>query len=192
MNEPASDHDLIRVWRSNPQVDTQSLMQNLAAQNRTRRIQATVILALLGAVSLLLVLAEIAGKLGTHGLLSLLWLTCLAVGALLQNRAHRGRVNALASDTRGLLKFMIRRARRGLTLARCLYAGTPTGAMMGWLLTTTIDPDAGRGHHVASLQAAAGAALLVMMILAGLVFARRRRAELMNLEEKQSSLQSLP
>lgn len=139
--------------------------------------------------TLLLALAELTKRTGTQGLLSLFWLAALGSGTLLHRQVHRRSADALALGTHDLLRVMILHARRGLRLARFLYAGTPAGAAVGWLISA-----GGRWGSVHprpffdDLQAMTGSALLTLMIASGLVFARQRGKELRSLIATQDAL----
>lgn len=190
MTDADRDDRLLTVWQSGPRPDTATLLQDLARQTQSQQRQRGLIFALLGCVSVLVIFAEASGGLRTHGFLSLVWLTGLTLGALRWHKDRQTRSEILCLDTQRLLQVMIRRAKRGLTLARCLYAGTPVGALAGYAITqVTHISVAGTHKQLGLFQSVIGAMLLVVMIGVGLMTARARRAELTILTQKKQAFE---
>jgi hypothetical protein len=127
--------------------DTRHLLQDLQHVKRMYQRLQRIVLAILGSVSILLILAEAIGRIATHGILSVIWILALAIGIAWQRRSRCNRIDAFALDTVSLLKHMLARVNRDLFIARCLYAGVPGGALAGALIAkiTGIRPHA-RGH----------------------------------------------
>jgi len=90
-----------------------------------------------------------------------------------------------------MLTRMIARTKRGLLLARCLYAGTPLGALAGFAITRGADIVFGwqqtggaASPGLALVQSVAGIAVLLIMMACGVVLARVHHRQLRDLEGK--------
>jgi hypothetical protein len=191
---PASD-PFVALWQTAPKPDTRQLLQDLRRQDRMHRLFHRVLVTIVGAVSLLLLLAEITGRVATHGWLSASWILCLAAGLIWRYGTRCQHSGDLNVDTVTLLKSSIRQAQKDLFLARCLYAGVPCGAACGFLvmhlaaqlgpaLTLAIDP------RVRMIQTGAGIIALISMMVTGAVLARSRRIQARQLSEKLKSIES--
>ncbi|MEO8314920.1 MAG: hypothetical protein ABI645_09015 [Pseudomonadota bacterium] len=184
------DDLLVGLWQSGAKPDTAHLMRDLERQNRTQLLQQWLIIAVLGCSSILLAFAEATGGLRTHGILSLTWLSALGLGGLAHFRARHRRAEILNLDTQRLLDAMISRAERGLMLARFLYAGTPVGAVAGYAIVQLTHVGIAVTHRpLGTLQAVLGVMLLVVMVVAGLLLARARRAQLVALIQKKRDME---
>jgi hypothetical protein len=153
------------------------------------------LLAILCGISILLVFEEATGRLATHGALSAVWIFGIVIGILWRRRARCYRLDALASDTVSLLRFLIAKAKSDMFVARCLYAGVPCGALVGLVVTKLTgigaSPAAVAVHPPLHLiQTIAGIAALVIMMATGAVLARSRRLQVRELTEKLKSIES--
>ncbi len=192
---------LVSLWQTAPKPDTQSLMQDLQRLNRLRQRTNRTVLAIFCGIALLLIFEEATGRLATHGFLSVIWIATVAGGVLWHRRARCNRLDALTSDTVSLLKAMIVRAKKDLFIARCLYAGVPVSATASYVVLKLAgfgaSTPAGVGHtlvhpHLAMVWLGARVAILVGMVVAGVVLARARSAQVRDLEEKLRALESDP
>ncbi len=182
-----SDHDesdpFVALWLAAPQTESPSLLAAVKRADAAHRRLNLTIVTVLGGIAVLLSFEEATGRLASHGLLTAVWSLGLVLGILWHRRARGRLAGALIGDTTSLLGFVIRRARRGLFLARCLYAGTPLGALAGLVVTNAMG---GGGRMVspglAFVQTAAGVAALGLMIACGLVLARFQARHLAALE----------
>jgi hypothetical protein len=195
MNFSSSNDPLVSLWKTAPKPDTQHLMHDLERLKQMHQQLMRTIVAILCAVSLLLILAEATGRTATHGILSVIWIVGLAIGAVWQWRARCTRVDALTSDTVSLLKFMLARAKGDLFLARCLYGGVPFGALVGALLTTLIRRGAFPAFVAINpalhpILTSAGVAVLVIMVAAGVILARSRHLQVKSLTEKLRAVEA--
>jgi hypothetical protein len=176
-------HDpFIDLWQTAPKPDTQHLMRDLERANRLHHRFNRTILAILCGIGLLLVFEESTGRVATHGALSAIWILAVTLGIGWQRRARCNRTDALALDTVRLLEVMIARAKRDLFLARCLYAGVPCGAALGFLVFKPGAPAVDARLHL--IQSALGVAALLAMMVTGAVLARSRRTQVEELTEK--------
>jgi len=189
-------HDpLITLWQTAPQPDAQHLLQDLQRLNRLHRRLNRIVFAILCGISLLLIFEETTGRVRTHGALSAIWILGLVAGVVWHRRARCNRSDALTLDTVSLLKFMIARAKSDLFIARCLYAGVPCGAMVGFFVAKLAGigapPSAIAAHpllHV--IQTGAGVAALIAMMVTGAILARSRRVQVQQLSEKLRMIQT--
>ena len=128
-------HDpLSALWQTAPKPDTHQLLQDLQRLNRLHQRLNRSVFAILCGISLLLIFEEATGRVRTHGILSVIWILGLVLGAAWRRRSRRNRSDALTLDTVSLLKSTIARAKRDLFVARCLYAGVPCGAAVGFFV----------------------------------------------------------
>ena len=195
MKSSPSNDPLVSLWKTAPKPDTQRLMQDLERLKQMHQRLMRTVVAILCAVSLLLIVAEATGRIATHGMLSVIWILGLAIGALWQWRARCTHIDALTSDTVSLLKFMLARAKSDLFLARCLYAGVPCGALFGALVTKLIREGGARPATMVHpalhpFLTGAGVAVLVAMVAAGFILARSRRLQVKVLAEKLRSAEA--
>lgn len=128
-------------------------------------------------------------------ILSAIWTLGFVFGLLWHRRARCNRSDALTLDTVSLLKSVVARAKSDLFVARCLYAGVPVGALVGFVLRRPTNigasPAAVAAHsHLHQIQTAAGAAALLIMIVAGALLARSRSLQVRELSEKLKSIQA--
>jgi hypothetical protein len=195
MTSMPSHDPLVSLWQTAAKPDTQHLMQDLQRLNRLHQRHNRTVLAIVCGFAVLLVFEEATGRLGSHGILSLLWIAVVVAGVLWQQRARCNRLDALTLDTVRLLKTMIARAKRDLFVARCLYAGVPLGATMGYVVSKLAgigvsEPARAKLPHVELVQTAAGVAALIFMMVAGTVLARARSLQVRDLSEKLRAIES--
>jgi hypothetical protein len=84
---------------------------------------------------------------------------------------------------------MIARAKSDLLVARCLYAGVPCGAMVGFFVAKLAgispSPSAIAAHaYLHLIQTGAGMAALIAMMVTGAILGRSRRLQVQELSEK--------
>ncbi|GLQ96149.1 hypothetical protein [Dyella mobilis] len=193
MSEPSQTDPFAALWQSAPQPDTRQLMRDLQRWQSAQRWHQRMLIAIICGIALFLVFEETTRWSGTHGLISVLWIAFVA-GALGYQRLRCRAVDPLDLNTVTLLKRMIARAKRGLFQARCLYLGTPLGAVAGAVLMRVLAPGTAPGGHIAQPSLAmvpplASLLALAAMIIAGLVLARARRRQLRELTAKLKSLE---
>ena len=193
MSESSHTDPFAALWQSAPKPDTRQLMQDMQRLKNAQRRQHRILIVILCGIASCLLFEEATGRYGTHGLISALWIAFMA-GALRYQHKRCHSVDTLDLDTVSLLKRMIVQAKRGLFQARCLYLGTPLGAAAGTVLMRVLSPGAAPGGHalqsgLALMQTIVGLAALVLMIIAGLVLARARRHQLLELTGKLKSLE---
>ncbi len=189
---PPSD-PLVALWQTTPKTGTQHVLQDLQRLNALHQRLNRSVLAIVCGVTILLVFEEATGRLKSHGLLSVMWIVGLIIGVILHRRAQCFRSDALTLDTVSLLKTIIVRAKRDLFVARCLYAGVPVGALVGYVVTQAIGigtSSAGFAprSHLHWIQTGAGVAALIIMIVTGAILARSRRLQVQELQEKLKSM----
>jgi hypothetical protein len=178
---------LISLWQTAPKPDTQHLVQDLQRLNRLHQRLNRSVFAIMCGISLLLIFEEGTGRVTTHGTLSVIWILGLVLGVVWRRRARCNRADALTLDTVSLLKLMIARAKSDLFVARCLYAGVPCGAAVGFLamkLAGTGAPPPAIHPYLHLIQTGAGIAALVAMMVTGAILARSRRLQVQELSEK--------
>ncbi len=130
-----SPHDpLVTLWQTAPKPDTQHLLRDLQRLNRLHQRLNRSVFAIMCGTSFLLIFAEATGHVTTHGTLSVIWILGLVLGLVWRRRARCGRSDALTLDTVSLLESMIARAKSDLLVGRCLYAGVPCGAVVGFFV----------------------------------------------------------
>jgi hypothetical protein len=195
MSEPSHTDPFATLWQSAPKPDTRQLMQDMQRLKNAQRRQHRILIAILCGIASCLVFEEATGRYGTHGLISALWIAFMA-GALGYQHMRCHFVDLLDLDTVSLLKRMIVRAKRGLFQARCLYLGTPLGALAGTVLMRVLAPRTAPGGYavqsgLALMQTIVGLTVLVLMIITGLVLARARRHQLLELTGKLKSLEEI-
>jgi hypothetical protein len=183
-------HDpLVTLWQTAPKPDTQHLLQDLQRLNRLHLRLNRIVFAIMCGISLLLIFEEATGRVTTHGTLSVIWILGLVIGVVWHRRARCNRSDALTLDTISLLKFMIARAKSDLFVARCLYAGVPCGAVVGFLVVKlagiSASPSAIAVHaHLHLIQTGAGMGALIAMMVTGAILARSRHLQVQELSEK--------
>lgn len=183
-------HDpLVTLWQTAPKPDTQHLLQDLQRLNRLHQRLDRSVSAVVCGIALLLIFEEATGRVATHGALSAIWILGLVVGGVWRRRARCNRSDALTLDTVSLLKFMIARAKSDLVVARCLYAGVPCGALVGFLVVKRAGvgapPSAIALHaRLHLIQTGAGVAALIAMMVTGAILASSRRLQVQELSEK--------
>jgi hypothetical protein len=188
MNTLSSGDPLVALWQTTPKPDTHHLLRNLRHLNNLHRRLNRAVVAILSSVSLLLIFEETTGRTPTHGWLSVVWILALMFGAAWRRRARCNRQDAITLNTVSLLKVMIRRAKSDLLIARCLYAGVPCGALVGFLVMefSGIRPSRhalavpGQLHLI---QTGIGIAVLITMIVTGAILSRSRRLQVNELSE---------
>jgi hypothetical protein len=193
MSEPSQTDPFATLWQSAPKPDTGQLLRDLQRLRKAQRWHSRILIIILCGIALFLAFEEVTARSGTHGLISALWIAFVA-GALGYQRVRCRAVDPLDLDTVSLLKRMIARAKRGLFQARCLYLGTPLAAVVGAVLTRVLAPGAAADGHIvqpslALIQTIVGLIVLISMIIAGLVLARARRRQLLELTGKLKSLE---
>jgi hypothetical protein len=183
-------HDpLVALWQTAPKPDTHHLLQDLQRLNRLHQRLNRSVLAILCGISLLIIFEEATGRVATYGALSSIWILGLVIGVVWRRRARCSRSDAFTLDTVSLLKFMIARAKNDLFIARCLYAGVPCGAAVGYAVVTLAGigapPSAIAVHaNLHLIQTAAAVAALIVMMVTGVILARARRLQVHELTEK--------
>jgi hypothetical protein len=87
---------------------------------------------------------------------------------------------------------MIARAKKDLFVARCLYAGVPLGAAIGYIVSklTGLGASAAAHPHLEIVQTAASVTLLLGMMVTGVVLARARSTQVRDLNEKLRAMES--
>jgi len=179
---------LVSLWQTAPKPDAQQLLRDLERLKQLHQRLNRTLFAIMSSVALLLVFEEATGRIATHGVLSAIWIIGLALALIRRRRARCNRSDALTLDTVSLINSMLARAKKDLFLARCLYAGAPCGAAVGFLAMKLTDNGASRGAIVHPwlhlIQTGAGIGLLVVMVAAGVVLARSRSVQVRDLGEK--------
>jgi hypothetical protein len=186
---------LVSLWQTAPKADTQHLLQDLQRLNRLHQSHNRSILVIVCGIAILLLFEEATGRLASHGILSAVWIAGVVAGAVWQKRARCNRLDALTMDTVSLLKAMIARAKSDLFVARCLYAGVPLGAAIGYAVSELAGigtPASARAArpHLNMIQTDAGVAALVIMMIAGAILARARSLQVRDLSEKLKSIET--
>jgi hypothetical protein len=192
MNSSPSNDPLVALWQTAPKPDTQHLVQDLQRLKRMHRRLGRTVFAMLCGVTVLLIVAEAAGRIATHGTLSVVWILGLVIGIAWRRRARCNRIDAFTLDTVSLLKFMLARAKSDLFIARCLYAGVPVGALVGALVAKIVGTGASPAAHsqLDLILTGGGVAALIMMVAAGVILARSRRTQVKALGEKLRSVEA--
>ncbi len=188
---PQSD-PLISLWQTAPQPDTQGLVRDLERLNRLHHRSNWIVLAIFCVTALLLVFEEATGRLASHGFLSVVWIAVISAGIVWHRRARCARLDALSLDTIRLLKAMIARAKKDLFVARCLYAGVPLGAAIGYIVSKLagLGASAAAHPHLEIVQTAASVTLLLGMMVTGVILARARSTQVRDLNEKLRAMES--
>jgi hypothetical protein len=186
---------LVALWQTTPKPDTQHLLQDLQYTNGMHQRLNRTVFAILCGISLLLIFEEATGRVATHGMLPAIWILGLVIGGVWHRRARCNRSDALTLNTVGLLKFMIARTKSDLFVARCLYAGVPSGAVAGFFAVKFAggsgSPSASAAHaHLHLIQTGAGVTALVAMMLAGVILAHSRSVQVRDLRKKLESIES--
>ena len=195
MTSMPGDDPLVSLWQSAPGPDTRDLVQDLQRLNRLHRQHNRSVLAIVCGFALLLVFEEATGRVASHGILSAIWIAVVVCGVVWQRRTRCNRLDALTMDTVRLLKAMISRAKRDLFVARCLYAGVPLGAAVGYVVSRLAgfgSPESERAAHpgLDMLQTGAGLAALIAMMIVGVVLARSRSVQVRELSEKLRAIET--
>jgi hypothetical protein len=185
---PSSTSDpLAALWRSAPTRDPKDLLEDVQRQGRLHQRLNRSVWAILIAIAVLLVLEEATGGIASHGILSGLWILGLAAGAAWNWRARCNRTDALTLDTSSLLEAMISRAKSDLLVARCLYAGVPFGAAVGYFVAGLVSPGVAplaKNAYLHMMQLGTGIAALVVMMCLGFILARSRSLQVKDLSNK--------
>jgi len=189
MTSMSPDDPLVALWQTAPKPATQHLLQDLQRLNRLHQRLNRIVFSIMCGISLLLIFEEATGRVTTHGTLSVIWILGLALGVVWHRRARCNRSDALTLDTVSLLKSMIARAKSDLFVARCLYAGVPCGAVVGFLVLKLAGIGASRSAIAVHgplhlIQTGAGVAALIAMMVTGAILARSRRLQVRELSEK--------
>jgi hypothetical protein len=185
---------LAALWQTAPKSDTSSVLKDLQRLNRQHQRLYRIVFTILCGTGLLLIFDAFTERSMTHGAISVIWILGLVLGVIWYRRARCNRAEALTFDTVRLLKFMIARAKRDLRIARCLYAGAPCGALVGFIIARLTGFGAPPNAIALSTQVhlirtgAAVAALITMMVI-GLIVARDRRLQVQELKERLRSIQ---
>ena len=177
-----------RLWQSAPEPDTGQLMQDLRRLQKVHQWHNRIIVGVLCATALVLVFGEAIVRSVPLGIITGLWIAFVA-GAIWYQRRRCRTIDALDLDTVSLLKRMIKRAKKGLTQARRLYAGVPLAAGVSAVVTRMFLPNLGAGRPAVAdwlntTYMIACLAMLAVMVGAGLVLARARQSQLRELTEK--------
>lgn len=185
MTETPHIDPFAELWQSAAEPDTRQLMLDLKRLQKTHQWHNRILILILCGTALLLVFAAAATRSVGLGVITALWMACVA-GAIWYQRARCRAADALDLDTLSLLKRMIKRARRGLIQARRLYAGVPLAAAASAAVTRIFAPRLVlAGHFVTPwlgvAYTIAGLVMLVVMVVAGLVLARARQSQLREL-----------
>ncbi len=187
MSEIRDIDPLAQLWQSAPEPDPRQLVLDLKRLQAVHRRQNRVVLLIVCATALLLAFGAVAVRSVGLGVITALWVAVMA-GVVGYQRARCRAADALDLDTLSLLRRMIKRAKRGLTQARRLYAGVPLAAAVGWGVTRVfVSPLALDGHIVrpwlVTTYTIVSLVMLVAVIAAGLVLARARQRQLGELRE---------
>ncbi len=194
MTSTPSQDPLVALWHTAPEPDTSHLLQDLQRLTRLHRRLNRSVVAILYGIALLLLFEEATRRIGSHGILSAIWLAGVLIGTSWQRRARCNRVDVLNSDTVSLLRAMIARAKSDLLVARSLYAGVPLSAGLSSLVLkfagVGASPAAKAIHPgIQRIQTGAGVAALIIMIVTGIVLARSRSRQVRELQEKLTSFE---
>jgi hypothetical protein len=179
---------LASLWQTAPKPDTQQLLCDLDRLKRLHQRLNRTLFAIMSGFAILLIFEEATGRISTHGTLSVIWILGLVLALVRHRRARTNRSDAVNLDTVSLLKSMLARAKKDLFVARCLYAGVPCGAAVGFLAMKLADSGVSPpaivhpGLHL--VQTGAGIAVLVAMMVTGVVLSRSRRIQVRDLGEK--------
>ena len=188
------DDSLIGLWQSAPKPDPYRVLQDLQRSNRLHTRFYRSLIAILCGFAVLLIFEEATGRLETHGLISALWIL-FVTSIVWRRRVRCKRLDALTMDTVSLLKSMIARAKSDLFIARCLYAGVPCGAVAGWAVVRFAGLSAAAAvsavhPNLERVQTGAGIAALILMMIAGVILARSRHAQVVGLSDKLRGIES--
>jgi hypothetical protein len=189
-------HDpLVSLWQTAPKPDTQHLVQDLQRLNRLHQRLDRTVLAIMCGTAILLIFEDATGRTGSHGFLSLGFIAVVVTGVLWKRRARCSRLDALTQGTISLLKAMIKRAKKDLFIARCLYAGVPLGATVGYLVSNYVgigasSPVSASHPQLEMVQRIAHIVVLIVMIVAGFILARSRSVQVRELHEKLRAIES--
>lgn len=185
---------LAALWQTAPTPDTSSVLKDLQHLNRRHQRLYRFVFAILCGTGLLLIFDAATEPSMTHGALAAIWILGLILGVFLYRRARCNRAEAITFDTVRLLRFMIARAKKDLRIARCLYAGAPCGAAVGFIIArltgSGTSPNAiPVSPQVHLIRTGAAVAVLITMMVIGLIVARDRRLQVQELREKLRSIQ---
>ena len=191
---PAHD-PLVALWQTAPNPDAHHLLQDVQRMHQLHRRLDRSVWAIVCGVAVLLIFEEATGRIASHGVLSVIWTVGLAIGVVWRRRNRFCRSDALTFDTVSLLKALIARAKSDLFVARCLYAGVPCGAVVGFVVADFAGLSASPWGNAANprlhlLQAGAGIAALVTMMAVGFILARSRRLQVRALGDKLRSIEA--
>jgi hypothetical protein len=193
-SQPPND-PLVALWQTGPKPDTRHLLQDLRRVNQLHQRLNRSVFAIVCGISLLLIFEEATGRITTHGALSAIWILAIAIGIVWRRRALCDCSDALALDTISLLKFLIARAKSDMFIARCLYAGVPCGALVGYIVASVMgisaSPAAIAAHpRLHLVQTTAGIAALIIMMAAGAILAHSRRHQAQEFIERLRSIEA--
>ena len=193
MSETRNSDPLAQLWQSGSKPDTQQLMLDLRRLQKVHQWQNRILILILCATTVLLTSVAVIQQSAGLGIFAALWIAFVAA-AVWYERARCRAADALDLDTVSLLKRMIKRARRGLSQARRLYAGVPLAAAAGAIVMRIFTRGPALGQHgpqawVTTTYTVASLILLAFMIAAGLVLARARQSQIRQLGEKLRSLE---
>ena len=184
---------LVALWQTTPNHDTEPLLRAIHRQQQMHRRMGAVLAAILASVTILLASEEATGRMPSHGWITGVWLIVLLLVGARWYRAKRHQHAAATMDTVALLRAMTRQAGADLFLARCLWAGVPLGAALGWTAMRWLAPNAPPEttfSWFSQARTAAAIALLGAMILSGLVLERSRKSHLRDLTGKLRAIVS--
>lgn len=193
MSEPTPIDPFAQLWQSAPKPDTRQLMLDVRRLQTVHQWHNRILILILGATALLLVFGAVTVQSRSLWIVSALWIAFVA-GAIWYQRVRCRANDALDLDTVSLLKRMIQRARRGLTQARRLYVGVPLAAAASAVVTRILLPNLASGGHalhpwLAVTFTALSLVMLAVMVVAGLVLARARKRQLLELTETLQSFE---
>jgi FtsH-binding integral membrane protein len=185
---------LAALWQTAPKSDTSSLLQDLQRLNRRHQRLYWIVFVILSGTALLLIFDAVTEHSMTHGALCVIWILGLVLGIVWHRRARCNRAEAITFDTVRLLRFMIARAKKDLRIARCLNAGAPSGAVVGFIIARLTgfgtSPNAiALSPQVHLIRTGVAVAALITMMVIGLIAARDRRLQVQELREKLRSIQ---
>jgi hypothetical protein len=195
MTFPPPHDPLVSLWQTASKPDTQNLMQDLQRLNQLHQRHNKSVLAIVCGIAVLLVFEEATGRLASHGILSMIWIVFVVADVMVRRRARCNRLNAMTLDTVSLLKAMIAHAKRDLFVARCLYAGVPLSAVVGYVVAKFLGigasgPARAAHPHLDMVQTGAGVAALIIMMAVGAILARSRSLQVRELSEKLRVIES--
>lgn len=191
MTSSSSPDPLVALWTTAPMPDAQKIVADVRRAQRMHDTLYRTVLGLCVLLALLFAFEEATQRIETRGALTIVWVLAIAGGVVWHQRSRARFVDALTLETPQMLSYMIARTKRGLTIARYLYAGTPLGALAGGAITWVADGAFGWRQaggaispSLALIQTGAAAVTLLAMIACGIVLARMLHRQLRDLEGK--------